>query len=121
MSIEGQLCVKAISAPAEIQLTKEAQLYGEAVPGAIIGWCLVAGIPTLVYGGTIAGAAIPKSIKIYSHCHEFFNVPLTLHQSNINIADPEQFNNPKDVVAASPVQNGNKVPIPTDLNFSVPI
>ena len=33
----------------------------------------------------------------------------------------KQFNNPKDVVAASPVQNGNKVPIPTDLNFSVPI
>ena len=116
MSVEGQLCVKAISAPAELQLTKETVAYAETVPGAIIGHCN--GEP--VYGGTLAGPAEPNSIKVYRHLHEFFNLPLTLHQSSINVADPKQFNNPKEVVPASPVQNGDKKLIPTNFDFETP-
>jgi len=111
-TIEGNLCVRSVSAPVEIQETELTEVYGETVPGQIIGWCFVAGVPTPVYGGTIAGPAIPNTILVYQHSHPFKNLPLKLHESIIGIAGPD-YNEPQEIVPHNPTGFGNKTIIPT--------
>lgn len=118
MSIEGNLCVRSVSAPVELQQTEYIETFGETVPGKAIGWCLVDGDYITVYGGTVIGEAInslsdPNSIKIYTHNHNFKNLPLTLHESIIDIPNVNEFNDPKTLVAANPVAHGMKKVVST--------
>lgn len=118
MSIEGNLCVRSVSAPVELQQTEYIETFGETVPGKAIGWCLVDGDYITVYGGTAIGGvgdllSAPNSIKIYTHNHNFKNLPLTLHESIIDIPNVNEFNDPKTLVAANPVAHGMKKVVST--------
>lgn len=113
MSIEGNLCVRSVSAPVELQKTESIETFGETVPGKAIGWCQVDGVYITVYGGTVIGESInslsaPNSIKIYTHNHNFRNLPLTLHESIIGIPDADEFNDSSLIVTANPVEHGMK-------------
>ena len=101
-----------------MQQTEYIETFGETVPGKAIGWCLVDGDYITVYGGTVIGEAInslsdPNSIKIYTHNHNFKNLPLTLHESIIDIPNVNEFNDPKTLVAANPVAHGMKKVVST--------
>ena len=118
MSIEGNLCVRSVSAPVELQQTEYIETFGETVPGKAIGWCLVDDNYITVYGGTAIGdvgnsLSAPNSIKIYTHNHNFKNLPLTLHESIIDIPNVNEFNDPKTLVAANPVAHGMKKVVST--------
>jgi len=102
-TIEGNLCVRSVSAPVEIQETELTEVYGETVTGQIIGYC--AGVPVL-------GSGIPNTILVYQHSHPFKNLPLKLHESIIGIAGPD-YNEPQEIVPHNPTGFGNKTIIPT--------
>lgn len=113
MSIEGNLCVRSVSAPVELQKTENIVTLGETVPGKAIGWCQVNDVYITVYGGTVIDGTINSksaqdSIKIYTHHHNFRNLPLTLHDSIIGIPNADQFNNSSLIATANPVEHGMK-------------
>ena len=96
-TIEGNLCVRSVSAPVEIQETELTEVYGETVIDQIIGYC--AGVP-------VTGSGIPNTIMVYQHSHPFKNLPLKLHKSIIGIVGPD-YNDPKEIVPYIPVKFGN--------------
>ena len=102
-TIEGNLCVRSVSAPVEIQETELTEVYGETVAGQIIGYC--GEVP-------VFGSGIPNTILMYQHSHPFKNLPLNLHESIIGIAGPD-YNEPKEIVPHKPSGFGNKTIIPT--------
>ena len=120
MSVEGNLCVRSVSAPVELQQTEYIETYGETVPFYQIGWCIVDGAKIQVFGGTTDGTDVnlnsePNSIKIYQHKHNFKNLPLTLHESIIGIPNADEFNDSSLLAVANPVEHGMKKIVPTSI------
>lgn len=67
--IEGETYLQHVTAPCEYQVTEEQIVYGEIIPGMLIGTCP---------HGSVTSVSTPMTIKIYPHSHMFKNLPLTL-------------------------------------------
>lgn len=75
--VDGELFVNHITAPVEIQETESAQVYGELVPGLIIGY-----VTTDTGTYPVISVATPQTVKTYTHSHAFKNIPLNLMSGN---------------------------------------
>lgn len=90
--IEGELFVQHITAPYEVQQTKETTLYGKfntTTPNTLlIGTCVIGDTEWPVY-------ALPDDDLIlnYDHSHHFANIPLRLMESNKAVRQAAQESN----------------------------
>jgi len=123
LSVEGEVFLQHVTAPAETQVTNTTQALGQTVQGAIIGyvnyyWTDDGGSATVpVFGGTMGGTPAPDTIATYPHTHTFENLPLTLtdtNESTRNSAKNQGINSENRVVA-TPQFNTLKTGITVDL------
>lgn len=102
--VEGESYVHHITAPIEVQQTYDTEVYGETIPGAIIGY-IDLGISKI----PVYGSGVKDAIKIYSHSHHFPNLPLTLtdsHQSvRVDAVDNKFFNKAYERASAEPTKH----------------
>ena len=114
LHVDGELSVNHITAPKEFQETEGTQVYGQTVPGTVIGWVNACpggkapGIPLPVYGGSVAGIAQPNSIVTYQHAHKFANIPLDLKDDNKDVRKDAKANENPFTNAAKPIANLKK-------------
>ena len=85
--IEGETYVNHITAPLEIQETYQTKVYGQLVPGSVIG-----SITINDQSYEITAGDTPNNVVMYNHSHHFPNIPLTLKQSNKEVRQ-EAYNN----------------------------
>jgi hypothetical protein len=127
LSVEGEVFLQHVTAPAETQVTNTTQALGQTVPGVAIGWATVPGGGSYggsiitVYGGNIYDtAATPDSITTYPHTHTFSNIPLTLtdtNESTRNSAKNQGINSENRVIA-TPQFNTLKSGITIDATYA---
>jgi hypothetical protein len=108
--VEGELYVNHITCPVEVQETQLATVYATPIKDAIIGYCFVDGGRRDVYG-----SGNENTIKVADHSHHFYNVPLTLKNSNEGVRK-NAFNNNinKARTRAVSTQVLHELKVPTD-------
>tara|TARA_R100000908_G_scaffold4770_1_gene2075 strand:+ start:1187 stop:2908 length:1722 start_codon:yes stop_codon:yes gene_type:complete len=113
--LQGETYLHHVTAPAEIQQTRETTAFGKLVSDKLIGRVEITGGSS---SGTYDVKAVDTddTVELYPHSHHFLNLPLRLTPSgsNIrNIANSENINVDGLSVAAQPIQHANKIPTTT--------
>lgn len=106
--VEGELYVNHITCPVEVQETKPTSVFATPLSDSIIGYVSIGGLSIPVYG-----SGIPNTIQVANHTHHFYNVPLTLKNSNEGVrknAYNNSINKTKTRAVATRVLHENKVP-----------
>ena len=110
--MQGETYLHHVTAPAEIQQTRETTAFGKLVQGKLIG---TVKIDTGSSAGTydVKAVATDDTVELYPHSHHFLNLPLRLTPSGSNIRDianSENINVDGLTVPALPIQHANKIP-----------
>ena len=126
VSVEGELFVQHVTAPAEYQVTQPTTAYGKVLTdtvlvGDIIIGPIVEGSLTLNQAGVITGSLIgpfelvlttdstPDAVGLEQHSHVFRNLPLTLYDVNKDVRlDAQEINQNTSPVTASRRVHGVK-------------
>ena len=131
LSVEGEMFLQHVTAPAEFQVTLPTTAYGSILNDtSIIGDVTIPAIGTGLYvsvtlngksgtfpvQGSIAApvtltltAPIIDGIQVADHSHIFKNIPLTLYDKNSEVrADAKELNNNTERVVASRRVHGQK-------------
>lgn len=98
--IEGETYVNHITAPLEIQETYQTKVFGQLVPGSVIGSVTINDVTYNITAGNT-----PNNVVMYNHSHHFPNIPLTLKQSNKEVrqdAYNNDINKSESYASASP-------------------
>jgi hypothetical protein len=130
LSVEGEVFLQHVTAPAEYQLTQGTQLFGTVLGGA--EFKVLINIPNIVnpatqqqlisppkggqvYGGFAALGTItvisdaPDTVASKEHTHLFKNIPLTLYDRNVQVRqDAKVLNNNEGRVLANRRVHGAK-------------
>ena len=97
LSVEGELYLQHVTAPTEYQVTETTKLFGKLLAGLAMN-VTIEGVQK---GTGIVNATIVLSedssddgVECYEHSHVFKNLPLTLHETNIEVRrDAGRLNN----------------------------
>ena len=130
LSVEGEVFLQHVTAPAEYQVTLPTTSYGTLLPGALPGLITIPEVgPGLfvtvtlggkvgtfpVFGSIIAPGTlttadpIPDNVLVSDHSHIFKNIPLTLYDKNSEVRqDAKALNNNPDPVVAERRVHGQK-------------
>jgi len=137
ISVEGELFVQHVTAPAEYQVTQATTAYGNIAGGTLLnGFISIGPVQDLLPvegllrlggplvapgGGVITGSILapmqilldlpspPNSVVVNDHSHVFRNLPLTLHDTNAGVReDAQEINQNTDRVTASRRVHGVK-------------
>ena len=94
LSVEGEVFLQHVTAPAEIQVTNTTQTLGQVMSNKTIGHVIIPGntfcsgagppisLPVVASGGALGVPPIPDTVATYPHTHSFNNIPLTLTDTN---------------------------------------
>jgi len=117
--LQGETYLHHITAPAEIQQTRESIVLSKLLRGLKFK-CRLKGFRGnlgMSLGGsgeiTLIADSNDDKVEAYPHSHHFYNLPLRLTPSGSNIRDianSENINVDGLTVAAQPIEHANKVP-----------
>lgn len=88
LSVEGELFLQHVTAPAEYQVTEITKLFGKLLRGLSMQ-VQIAGVQQgtgIVNANiTLVADSTDNGVQCYEHSHVFKNLPLTLHDTNIDV------------------------------------
>lgn len=130
LSVEGEVFLQHVTAPAEYQVTLPTTSFGSLLPTPLAGLVSVPEVGTglfvtvklagnvgtfPVFGSINAPGVlttldpIPNSVQVSDHSHIFKNIPLTLYDKNSEVReDAKELNNNTDRVVAQRRVHGQK-------------
>ena len=114
--MQGETYLHHVTAPAEIQQTRESIIFSKLLSGLKFKAKMRNGKVRLDrWEGTVTLESDSNDDKVeaYPHSHHFYNLPLRLTPSGSNIRDianSENINVDGLTVAAQPIEHANKVP-----------
>jgi len=130
LSVEGEVFLQHVTAPAEYQVTLPTTSFGSLLPTPLAGLVSVPEVGTglfvtvklagkvgtfPVFGSINAPGVlttldpIPNSVQVADHSHIFKNIPLTLYDKNSEVReDAKELNNNTDRVVAQRRVHGQK-------------
>jgi hypothetical protein len=110
LNVEGELFVQHVTAPTEYQVTEITKLFGKLLAG--LSFNATINLPGVAagQGTTSTNATVTLTtnsndnlVQCYEHAHVFKNLPLTLHDTNLQVRTAAAaMNSGKVRVAASP-------------------
>lgn len=106
LHVDGELTINHVTAPSETQVTEMAGSGGELVPGLLIGTVVACpggdapGVPLPVFA-----VPTPGTVGVYSHSHQFKNIPIKLMGSNEEVRSLGKANEQPFVNPALPIEN----------------
>jgi len=109
--IEGEVYLNHVTCPVEVQETRPTGVFGFAIQGQAIGYVDILGAKYTVYG-----SGVPDTLRMVDHTHHFYNIPLTIKNSNNDVRDNaylNDINKANSRAEATQVLHESKVPSST--------